>query len=135
MIGEIRRRFARYSDSHWSADLELPPERAVTPGFTDEALLAKAPAVGTFSPDDADSHDYYRSLVVAAIRNGGRHGDRQIPIPWLRMILAGLENKHIEPEMMWYGMEPGNHAGESPREIPSFEDLFPPERGASAGSV
>jgi len=142
MIDGIRRRFGRSIDkNHWNADeeprpgledgTELPPDTAVLVAATDAAEATGA--VGEYSPADENTPDYYKSLVATAIENGGKHGDHQISIPWLRMILAGLEYKRIEPDMMWYGVEAAS-AGEVPLpEIPSYSDLFLTERDVLTG--
>jgi hypothetical protein len=130
MIDGIRRRLGRSIDEDpWNTNLEFKPELAETAELpADTAVLVTATqATGEYSPGDDNTTDYYRSIVSTAIENGGRHGDHHIPIPWLRMILAGLEFKHIEPEMMWYGVEAGTAVGEPLPEIPSYGDLFPSE--------
>ena len=133
MIDGIRRRLGKAdAGGQWDANAGLNPEmraRAELPG--DTAVLESAnQASGRYSPDDHNAPDYYRSLVQTAIDNGGRHGYHSISIPWLRMILAGLESKQIEPEMMWYGIEAGETKREPLPEIPRYEDLFQPSRGA-----
>ncbi len=133
MIDGIRRKFGRSIEKDpWDADQELRPEQEESNELpTDTAVLVAATdTVGRFSPSDVNSQDYYKSVVINAIKNGGKHGDHRIPVPWLRMILAGLEYKHIEPEMMWYCVEAGSPAAEPLPEIPSYDDLFPSERDA-----
>jgi hypothetical protein len=88
---------------------------------------------GEFSPHDDITQDYYKNLVATAIHNEGWLAGHQIPIPWLRMILAGLEMKHIEPEMMWYGVEAGSAGGKSLPRIPSYGVLFPSDPDVSRG--
>ena len=96
-------------------------------------LKGATPASGQYAPDDTSAPDYYESLVRTAIENGGRHGYHRISIPWLRMILAGLESKQIEPEVMWYGIETGETRREGAPAIPAYEDLFQSSRDASGG--
>ena len=127
MIDGIRRRLGKEAVGDlWGADEELKPEMeesTLLPG--DAAVFVPATqATGQYAPDNPDTRDYYKSLVRTAIENGGRHGDHSIPIPWLRMILAGLESKKIEPETVWYGIEGGEARTESMPEIPPYEDLF-----------
>jgi hypothetical protein len=62
------------------------------------------------------------------MKNGGRYAGHYIPIPWLRMIMAGLEWRHVDPETMWYGFEADLPDGEPLQEIPSYDDLFPSDR-------
>jgi len=127
MIDGIRRRLGKTAAGHtWGADEELEPEIGeVTEPPGDIAVLVTATqATGQYAPEDPSAPDYYESLVRTAIKNGGRHGDHSISIPWLRMILAGLESKQIEPEMMWYGIEAGETGREPISEIPPYENLF-----------
>jgi hypothetical protein len=132
MIYGIRRRLGKTDvGEHWGADDGPKPEMgddSEQPG--DTAALAANQASGQYAPDDPSTPDYYKSLVQTAIENGGRHGYHSISIPWLRMILAGLESKHIEPGMMWYGIEAGEARGEPITEIPPYEDLFQSSRDA-----
>ena len=124
MIGRIRRRLA--AGNPWDADLELRPEAGESfepPG--DNAVLGVATqASGRYAPDDPSAPDYYKSLVQTALENGGRLGYHIISIPWLRMILAGLESKHIEPEVIWHGIEAGEIGGKSMPEIPPYGNIF-----------
>lgn len=132
MINGIRRRLGKTTAGDpWDSDRELNPEMEGAGLSTDASVsVVLAYPSGRYSPDNANTPDYYKSLVQTAIRNGGRHGDHRISIPWLRMILAGLESKRIEPSMMWEGIESGETKGEGPRGIPSYEDLFHPGLGA-----
>ena len=78
--------------------------------------------------NDVDSGEYFKNILKTAIQNGGKYGGHEIPVPWLRMILAGLEWRHIDPETMWYGVEAGA-PGEPPMpEMPEFDVLFPSEK-------
>ena len=133
MIDGIRRRLGKTAaNDPWGSDEELKPEVEEDAGPSADTavsvILAYAP--GSYAPDNAGTPDYYTSLVQTAISNGGRHGDHRISIPWLRMILAGLESKPIEPDMMWQGLDSGDAEGESPGGIRSYEDLFRSNRGA-----
>ena len=132
MIDGIRRRLSKpASKDPWDADQELQPEEVASELPTDAAVFLAARSVSPgYSPEDGDSNAYYRGIVRTAIENGGRYGDHKIPIPWLRMILAGLESRYIDPETMWYEVEEGPVA-QIP-EIPSYEDLFPSEREVPA---
>ena len=122
MIDGIRRRFAKSVDGDpWDADQKLGPQTAELSELpTDAAVLVAATnATGEFIPAGPDAPDYYNNLVSTAIENGGKHGDQRISIPWLRMILAGLELRPIDPEMMWEGVEAGSDLSAKQREIPS----------------
>jgi len=129
MIDGFRRRFGRSIDEDpWDAEQALKPE---APGVgelsTDgSVLLAAAPSSGEFAPSD-ENIDFYKRLVITAIENGGRLGGHEISVPWLRMILAGLEMRPIEPEAMWYGVDAAR-AGSGPQPpVPLYDDLFPGE--------
>jgi hypothetical protein len=127
VIDGIRRKLGKAAASDpWGADEELEPEiaeDAAPPGGI-AGFVTVSGATGKYVPDDPSAPDYYKSLVRTALENGGRHGLQSISIPWLRMILAGLESKQIDPEMMWYGMEAGETRREPMPEIPPYEDLF-----------
>ena len=133
MINGIRRRLTKQAlRDPWDADLELHQEEVAPELPTDTAVITAARGVSHgFSPGDGDSSEYYKGVVRTAIQNGGKHGDPRIPVPWLRMILAGLESRSVEPNMMWYEMDEENPVGTLP-EIPSYEDLFPSERDRPA---
>jgi hypothetical protein len=140
MIDGIRRRFAESIDKDpWDTELELEPEveaeeTEVSAIPTDTAVILAATRMSTPSAsNDFDSGEYYKSIVKTAIQNGGKYGEHQIPVPWLRMILAGLEWRHVDPEMMWYGVEAGDSGSEGLPEIPSYSDLFPSERDLPEG--
>ena len=133
MIGGITRRLGRGAvGGLWGTDDELNPEikEDAEPLGDIAVLVSPTQAMGKYAPDDHSTPDYYKSLVRTAIKNGGRHGGHSISIPWLRMILAGLESKQIELEMMWYGTEAGEIEGAPMGEIPSYEDLFQSGRDA-----
>ena len=126
MIDGIKRRLGKTAAGEaWGADGGLKPqidESTELRGDGEVSELA-VEVSGQYVPDDP-STDFYKSLVRTAIENGGRHSGHSISIPWLRMILAGLESKPIEPEMMWYGIEAGEVRREPTPEVPSYEDLF-----------
>lgn len=139
MIDGIRRKFARSIDKDpWDAEQELEPEVEVEEGktttlATDTAVILAATQISPSSAtNDVDSGEYYKNIVKTAIDNGGKYGGHHIPIPWLRMILAGLEWRRVDPEMMWYGFE-ASGPNEGLPEIPSYQDLFPSEPDAPAG--
>jgi len=140
MIDGLRRKFAKSIDKDpWDTEQEFEPEveveAAEAPELpTDAAVIAAATQMGPPSPtNDVDSGEYYKDIVRTAIENGGKYGDHLIPIPWLRMILAGLEWRRIDSEMMWYGVEASSPGADELPKIPSYGDLFPPEPDAPAG--
>ena len=125
MIDGIRRRLTSIDDdSLWDANLDLQPEVESTEFPTDSSdLLGASRVVGEFSPN-ANKSDYYTGLVRAALAQGGRYGDLQISIPWLRNILAGLEWRNIEPEKLWEGVETSGLNAPS-TQTPIYDKLFP----------
>ena len=135
MIDGLRRRLAKSIDRDpWDANQELRPETEEPEISHDAALIT--PATGTNDvrgTNEIDTFEYYKSLVRAAIENGGKHNGHEIPVPWLRMVLAGLEYRRIDPEAMWYGVEETGLSSGPPPELPPFEDLFPSDRDAPTG--
>ncbi len=134
MIDGIRRRLKSGDSETWDLDEELHPEVEESSDIpTDTAVLVAATEVApSSSPSEINTGDYYKSLVKTAIDNGGKYGDHRIPIPWLRMVLAGLEWKRVDPESMWYGFEAAS-LGEPLGEIPAYTDLFPADRDPPSG--
>jgi len=133
MIDGIRRKLGKTATGEpWGADKGLKPEIEDNADPLGDTAVSEAvtQASGQYAPDDSSTPDYYESLVRTAIKNGGRHGYHSMSIPWLRMILAGLESKQVEPETMWYGIEASEITRETIPEIPSYEDLFKSSRGA-----
>lgn len=135
MIDGIRRRFAKSVEKDaWDADKAFSPDVEEASEFpTDTTALLAARATAEFASNDAGCTDYYKNLVKTAIENGGKYGDHRISLPWLRMILAGLDSKNVEPEMMWYGMEESSPSEEPLPQIPAYNDLFPSERDVPTG--
>lgn len=133
MISGIRRRFVNSVDGDpWDANLELRPEE--TPNLSAETavILSAKNAPPGFYPGDGDPADYYRGVVKTALENGGRYGDHRIALPWLRMILAGLESRPVDPDMMWYEIDVDEQGGVLP-EIPPYKDVFPTDRDVITG--
>lgn len=134
MIGVIRRRFAStIEEDAWDVNKELAQGAGESSELhTDAAvLLAAAQAVPGYFPGDESLTDYYKGIVRTAIDNRGRYGDHWIPVPWLRMILAGLESRHVDPDLLWYEADSDitvNPGGE----VPSYEKLFPQENDLAA---
>ena len=128
MMGEIRRKLKSIDDDGlWDANMNLQPEvEAATELPTDSQDLHSASRVmGEFSPN-TNMSDYYAGVVRAAIAQGGRYGDHQISIPWLRKILAGLEWRNVEPETLWKGVD-GLGPSVPNAKIPVYDELFPSE--------
>lgn len=121
VIDSIRRRLSKPAPKDlWAADLSLEPEAedvSELPGKS-TVLLTKVQAHPP--SNDVDMKEYYRGLIWTAIQHGGVHNGQMISVPWLRMTLAGLENRPIPPEMMWEGMEELSTSS-----MPGFGRLFP----------
>lgn len=127
MIG-IRRviRNPGWGGDPWDMNRELEPEAASElPG---EDTIAISPTRASPEPI-SNGAEYQRNLVRAAIEQGGRLGDQEIPLYWLKTILAGLEGRVVEPGEAWGSIERPDPL-ESPNgpEPPSYYDLFPAER-------
>jgi hypothetical protein len=104
--------FARSLEKErWDADQDLQaeaePEQVIELPAEDTVLLANIASPPGFSPDDLDQGDYYTRVIKTAIENGGKYMGHQIPVPWLRMILAGLEHRQAGPDTLWYDLDEG----------------------------
>jgi len=131
MIDGIKRRLGKsIGKDPWDADQELQPEElGEASELTDQTVLVAATLIEAKS-NDLNTLDHYRSLVQTAIANDGRYADHQIPVPWLRMILAGLELRHIDPEKAWEGFAGAASGNILVHTIPKYDDLFPSHRDA-----
>jgi hypothetical protein len=115
----------------WDANQDFGPEVETESPSDGDGHLVDAPAAHQTGSNEISAADYYKTLLREAIEHGGRHGDHQMSVPWLRMILAGIEFKRIDPETIWYGVE--EYAAEaSLGEAPAYDDLFPSARQAFA---
>ncbi|HEY6283671.1 MAG TPA: hypothetical protein VIW22_07080 [Nitrososphaerales archaeon] len=126
MMGEIRRKLKSIDDDRlWDADMDLQPEvEAATELPTSiQHTPSTSRVTGEFSPN-TNMSDYHAGVVRAAIAQGGRYGDHQISIPWLRKILAGLEWRNVEPETLWEGVD-GLGPSVPNAKIPVYDELFP----------
>ena len=127
MIGLIRRRLLKSTDiDRWDTSQVLAPEPEATPEVAPATpVYTSTPATPPgYSPEACSLTDYYKGVVSSALENGGMYGGHHIPISWLRLILAGLEGRPIEPEAMWYAADPGAQPNQQSG-VPTFEDLFP----------
>jgi hypothetical protein len=126
MIDGLRQKLARSTKDQWDADQELDSEpeademKDILAQTTD--LLGTRVSERTAQTNDVNSADYYIGIVRNAIEHGGRFNGHQIPVPWLRMIEAGLEYRRIDPEMMWEGVE--SELGQT-KQVPAYDDMFP----------
>ena len=120
-------------EDSWDADQELKPQAEEPSELrTDAAVLlaASRTAPGYFTGDRSPA-DYYKGIVNTAIENGGRYGGHWIPVPWLRLILAGLESRQVDPDLLWY--EADSELLANPRAcVPAYEELFPSENDLAA---
>ena len=132
MIGGIRRRLRYMERDPWDANQDFGLEAEDDSPTDGEATFLETGETNLSDSNEVNAAEYYKMLVRAAIEHGGRHGDHQISVPWLRMILAGLEFRRIDPEMMWHGVEGGASDDAPMAEIPSYDDLFPSARQAFA---
>lgn len=124
MMESIRRRFKVSSQDPWTTDLVLEPEGSdVSEVQLDRTVMLTTRANPHTSSNDVDLISFYKSFVLAAIRQGGNHNGQHIAVPWLRMTLAGLEMRPMPPEMMWEGESDG-----LPAEMPGYQELFPEAR-------
>lgn len=125
MIDGLRQRLAKsMAKDPWDADQELdtqPEVEELTELPTERSAMLAATVPG-HATNDVNSSDYYMSIVRNAIEHGGRYNGHQIPIPWLRMIEAGLEYRRIDPEMLWEGVD--SELGR-PAQVPAYDDMFP----------
>jgi hypothetical protein len=117
----------------WDAESQLEPEAEADFEFDGEDTTLVTPTVtSVYTHNSTSGVEYQASLVRAAIEQGGRFHDHQIPLPWLRRILAGLEGREVGPEEVWREDDPTAPApppaGPQP---PSFHELFPAERDAA----
>ncbi len=133
--GIIRRLTKSVERDPWNADLELEPDddQAAELQIETEVLQPPMQVSGEYRAESTDNTDYYKCILKTAIENGGKYGDHEIPIPWLRMILAGLEMRHVDPEAVWYGMEETSQTVGVGPEIPTYGDLFATERNVPRG--
>lgn len=125
MIDGIKRKLTSIDDSLWNANLDLQPEAGESTELPTNSAdpLSNSRATGEFSPITSMA-DYYAGVVRAAIAQGGRYGDHQISLPWLRTILAGLEWRNVEPESLWDGVD-ASGLGVPDAQIPVYDEFFP----------
>jgi hypothetical protein len=121
LISVIKRVFRSSDEKDHSFEKGMLPEPAAVNRMEDSPAAERW---GYFAPYDTDVVQQQAELIRAAIAHGGRFGDREIPIPWLRRILAGLEGSHIDEEAMWEGI------ASPPRKDPveesaAYQALFP----------
>lgn len=126
MMESIRRRLSKTpAKDPWATNLALEPEISeVSELRLDSTVLLAANAHPHPPSNDVDLKGYYKGLILTAIRRGGSYRGQQIPVPWLRMTLAGLEMRPMPPEMMWESV-----SDDLSSDMPGYERLFPEEPG------
>ncbi len=88
-------------------------------------LQEEPPTAGTFDPEAGP--DYQTTLVRASIEGGGKSGRYVIPVWWLRAILADLEGRRSEAELIWGRSEQAGEAFEDRSTMdgdPLYDSLF-----------
>jgi hypothetical protein len=127
VMDSIRRKFSKSAPKDpWATDLSLEPEAEDVSELPGENTVLLTKVQPHPLSNDVDMSEYYKGLIWTAINHGGEYNGQQISIPWLRMTLAGLENRPIPPEMMWEGVEDG-----ATPDMPGFGRLFPVEGSAN----
>ena len=108
MIGAIKRVLRGSDEENASRGIDIQPQPApvmgVAPAEEESPEVPDEVHGGVYVPDGENEVERQAQVVRAAMEQGGRFGDREIPIPWLRRILAGLEGRHIDEEAMWEGI-------------------------------
>jgi hypothetical protein len=127
MIDGIRRRLRAMDKDPWNANQNLEPEvdRPSELRVDNRLLLAVPRGAPSQASNQLNAADLYKSVLMTAIEHNGRWGDHQIPVPWLRMILAGLDFKLVEPETMWYDFAADDSEEPSHTRTPGYDALFP----------
>lgn len=128
MIGRIRRvlRGSDEGDPSWRIGNQPQPDALARTAPVNEQPIEQPDEAhgGVFVPDDESEVERQAEVVRAAMAQGGRFGDREIPVPWLRRILAGLEGRKIDEEAMWEGIASPPRK-EPVEESSSYQELFP----------
>jgi hypothetical protein len=126
VMDSFRRRFSKSAPKDpWATDLSLEPEAEDVSELPGESTVLLTKVQPHPTSNDVDMKEYYRGLISAAIKHGGEHNGQRISIPWLRMTLAGLEDRPIPAEMMWEGVQDATAP-----DMPGFGRLFPAEGSA-----
>lgn len=129
MIGRIKRAITKSveDDPHWDLDSAFGgDEHHDTESWNDTELPDIDKGDGVFAPDTLTEVERQANLIRVAMQHGGKFGTHEIPLPWLRMTLAGLEGRAIDVDEMWEGIAspyPGDLASDS--EPRSYRILFP----------
>lgn len=126
MMESLRRRFSRPPEKDpWSTDFTFKPEISeISELRVDNSVLLAATSPQTRpASNDVDIEDYYRGVIVAAIQRGGQYRGQWIPVPWLRMTLAGLEHRPVPLETTW-----GLYQEGTTTDLSGYEELFSSEK-------
>jgi len=131
LIGTIRRvlRGSGKGDPSWHLDNQPQPDAVARAAPAKEEPIEQPDEAhgGVFVPGGESEVERQTEVVRAAMAQGGRFGDREIPVPWLRRILAGLEGRRIDEEAMWEGIASPPRK-EPVEESPTYQELFPSPR-------
>jgi hypothetical protein len=126
LIGRIRRVFRGPQDEElsWNPDEPFEDTLEADAGPATEVVFEPSPLGGVFAPSSTNEVERQAELVRAAMAQGGKCGDHEIPIPWLRMTLAGLEGRAIDVDAMWEGVA-SPVCMDPVEESPAYQSLFP----------
>ena len=135
MIEGIRRMVGSAGKSDWDVNQLIEPEtEADFESQEMEPTEVHTPSELRSEPPESDT-DYYVNLVKASIDQNGKFGKQMIPVPWLRMTLAGLEGRPTRVEDMWTGPRSEEPAWENGPSAglgrPPFEAIFNAGPGSS----
>ena len=124
MISGIKRMFGGSEEEGHTFEKRVHREPvAVEPPSGQMEDLPSTERRGYFVPYDADVVQRQLDMVRAAIAQGGRFGDHEIPVPWLRMMLAGLEGRSIDQDAAWEGIAAPPRK-DPVEESPTYQELF-----------
>lgn len=126
MIGIFKRAFRGTDEEEpsWDVEEELPEPKPVETHRDQVGELPSTGRRGVFVPYDTDVVQRQVELIRAALAQGGRFGDHEIPVPWLRMMLAGLEGRPTDQDAIWEGIASPPRK-EPVEESPTYQELFP----------
>jgi hypothetical protein len=121
LIGIFRRVFRNPDDEEpqWTPERELHETEKIEEGADQQTEHR-----GYFVPYDIGAVQRQVEMIRAAIGQGGKFGDHEIPVPWLRMMLAGLEGRAIDQDTMWEGIA-SPLRNDLVEESPTYRELFP----------
>ena len=117
------------SAKEWDLDQGLEPEEEFQVPESVGVLKSMDPSANHYDP--SGEQDYYEGIVKASISHGGKYGVHEIPVSWLRVILAGLEGKDVGIDPMLVDPRTDGPALDSIMAQgaagPSYTSVFPAE--------